>query len=178
MDDQLQDIEQQVGRNYDSPPLHLWSPELSGDIDIRIDADGRWFHEGSPIERAAIVRVFASILRREEDGCYYLVTPGEKWRIQVDLLPLVVTDVDRYTDAEHGDSLRCTLNTGRTQLVNAEFGLFLESRMDNVAALHLPHGLAALFTRSAWYRLVAMAVEKEGVTCIESAGETFPLEAG
>ena len=66
MDDQLQDIEQQVGRNYDTPPLHLWHPELSGDIDIRIDTDGRWFHEGTLIERAAIVRVFASILRRRK----------------------------------------------------------------------------------------------------------------
>jgi uncharacterized protein len=178
MDDQLLDIEQKVGRNYDTPPLHLWNPELSGEIDIRIDSDGNWFHEGSVIERDAIVRLFASILRREEDGCYYLVTPGDKWRIQVDLLPLVVTDIDQYADAEQGSCLRATLNTGRTQMVNSEFGLFLEDRMDHVAALHLPHGLAAIFSRSAWYRLVAMAEEKDGNVCIVSAGETFPLEVG
>ena len=69
-------------RNFDEPPLEQWRPALSGDIDIRIASDGSWYHEGEPIRRESIVRVFASILRREEDGEYYLVTPVEKWRIQ------------------------------------------------------------------------------------------------
>ena len=83
MGTELENIEKQLtgGRNYDAPPLHLWHPELSGDIDIHITSDGSWYHEGAKITREAIVRLFASILRREEDGEYYLVTPGEKWRI-------------------------------------------------------------------------------------------------
>ena len=95
MSNELDSIENQVsgGRNYDAPPLHLWHPDLSGDIDIQITADGSWYHEGEKISRQAIVRLFASILRREDDGEYYLVTPGEKWRITVDVHPLLVTDV-------------------------------------------------------------------------------------
>ena len=72
------------------PPVEQWDPPLSGEIDIRILADGSWLHEGEPIRREALVRLFASILRREDDGAYYLVTPVEKWRITVELHPLVV----------------------------------------------------------------------------------------
>ena len=94
-DNSLEGIEQQLGkrRNFDAPPLHLWQPALSGDIAIRITAEGDWYHEGGKIERDALVRLFASILRREDDGEYYLVTPGEKWRIVVELHPLMVIDI-------------------------------------------------------------------------------------
>ena len=73
----------ETSRNYDSPPLHLWHPPLSGDIPIHINAQGDWYHDGSKIAREALVRLFANILRRERDGEYYLVTPTEKWRIEV-----------------------------------------------------------------------------------------------
>ena len=99
----LEGIEKQVRRrNFDSPPLHLWHPPLSGDIAIRIAADGSWYHEGTLIQRESLVRVFASILRREEDGEYYLVTPGEKWRIEVELHPLIVTDIASAEKEEGG----------------------------------------------------------------------------
>ena len=76
MDEQLEALERKVGkrRDFDSPPLHLWHPPLSGDIPIVISTDGSWFHEGGRIERDSLVRLFASILRREEDGDYYRVT--------------------------------------------------------------------------------------------------------
>ena len=92
----LESLETQVksGRDYDTPPLHLWNPPLSGDISIRINAQGDWYHEGSKIERQSLVNLFASILRREEDGEYYLVTPSEKWRIEVELHPLLIADFD------------------------------------------------------------------------------------
>ncbi|MDH3992645.1 MAG: DUF1285 domain-containing protein, partial [Gammaproteobacteria bacterium] len=95
MEKQLKSLEQNIRgkRNFDKPPLHLWQPPLSGDIDIRIAADGSWYHEGGRVERESLVRLFASILRREDDGEYYLVTPAEKWRIQVELHPLMVTDI-------------------------------------------------------------------------------------
>jgi hypothetical protein len=176
MDDKLQSIEEKVGRNYDSPPLQLWQPELSGDIDIRIDRGGNWFHEGGKIEREAIVRLFASILRREEDGEYYLVTPGEKWRIQVDLLPLIVSDIAVVSSAAEQPRLEATLNTGKHIAIDAEHPLYLEKRMESIAAIHLPHGLSALFSRSAWYRLVEMAENINGTACVVSAGEVFPLE--
>jgi hypothetical protein len=154
----IESLEAQVKarRNYESPPLHLWNPELSGDISIKIDRRGNWFHEGAIIERESLVRLFASILRREEDGEYYLVTPAEKWRIEVELHPLQLTDIDVLR--EGGEQvLQATLNTDKRIEVSEQNPLFLDPLAEGVAVLQLPHGLTALCTRSAWYRLVALA---------------------
>jgi hypothetical protein len=176
MNEKLEDIEKSVGRNFDSPPLHLWHPELSGDIDIRIDREGKWFHEDVKIERDSIVRLFANILRREDDGEYYLVTPGEKWRIKVDLLPLIVTDIAWSSDETPEPVLQATLNTGKCYAINADQPLYLEPAMDYIAAIRLPHGLAALFSRNAWYNLVDMAQSTAGRSTVTSAGQLFQLE--
>ncbi len=162
-------------RDFDNPPLERWHPPLSGDIDIRIAADGNWYHEGRIIARDAIVRLFASILRREEDGEYYLVTPGEKWRIKVDLHPLIVTEINAREDTEL-PLLLARLNTGREVPIDREHPLFLEPAVGNVAAIRLPHGLSALLSRAAWYRLVEGAEEREGRLQVTSAGEWFPLQ--
>lgn len=169
MDNSLDAIEKQLGegRNFDSPPLHLWHPDFSGDIPIVISADGTWFHEGDPILRESLMCLFASILRREEDGEYYLVTPAEKWRVQVELHPLLVTDVSQ----EEG-VLVLTLNTGKQVRVGDEHPLFLEPRVDNVAGVELWHGLTALFSRNAWYRLVELA-DSGGV--LQSGAYRFSL---
>jgi hypothetical protein len=176
MSKELESIQEQVpeGRNYDSPPLHLWHPELSGDIDIKITADGSWFHEGEKISREAIVRLFASILRKEEDGEYYLVTPAEKWRIQVEVHPLVVIDVCWGQGSEEG-ILQATLNTGKVINIDDQHPLFLEAAMENVAAITLPHGLAALFSRNAWYRLVDMAEHRQDRVVVVSGGQSYIL---
>lgn len=172
MADDLTSIERQVtgGRNFETPPLHLWSPSLSGDIPIVIKKDGRWFHDGSLIRRESLVRLFASILRREDDGQYYLVTPAEKWRIEVEAHALLVTDVERV-----GESLIVTLATGRQATVGADHPLILDPACDNVAAVRLWHGLTALFNRNAWYRLVALAGEDLSVT---SGSYRFSLDPG
>ena len=75
------------------PPLHLWQPEHVGVIDIRIDREGIWYHEGTRIERQPLVDLFATILRREKDD-YYLVTPAEKMRIVVEEAPFIAIDLD------------------------------------------------------------------------------------
>jgi hypothetical protein len=124
-----------------------------------------------------LTNFLASNLRREGDGLYYLVTPGEKWRIRVDVQPLVVTDIEWSSVAELPPQLSATLNTGKTVTLDATHPLYLEPKMDNIPAIRLPHGLAALFSRSAWYRLVEMSEQIDGTTCVVSAGEVFPLEA-
>ncbi|PLW82123.1 DUF1285 domain-containing protein [Kineobactrum sediminis] len=177
MTDKLAAIEQQArkGRNFDTPPLHLWHPPLSGDIDIRIAADGTWYHEGRPIVRPALVRLFASLLRREADGDYYLVTPAEKWRIQVELHPLVVTEID--AEEEGGRHLlRARLNTGREVVIDAAHPLFLEPAVGEVAAVRLDHGLTAILSRAAWYRLVDSAEDVDGRAQVRSGDEWFPLQ--
>lgn len=168
MVDNLESITRQVQgrRDFDSPPLHLWNPELSGDIPIRIARDGSWFHDGDPIRRDSLRNLFASILRREDDGEYYLVTPSEKWRIEVDLHPLIVTDAEIA-----GGNLQLTLNTGKVITAGEEYQLFLDPSVDNVAAVTLWHGLTALFSRSAWYRLAAYA-DEDGLV----AGDTFSFQ--
>jgi len=177
LSDPLESLVTQVrkARNFDSPPLERWHPPLSGDIDIRIAADGSWYHEGGVIAREAIVRLFASILRREADGEYYLVTPGEKWRIRVELHPLIVTEINRREDGE-ALTLVARLNTGRDVLIDGEHPLFLEPAVGDVAAIKLPHGLSVLLSRVAWYRLVESAQEREGRLQVTSAGEWFPLQ--
>jgi hypothetical protein len=176
MDRTLDDIEQQVegGRNFDAPPLDKWHPDLSGDIPIVIKSDGTWYHDGGRIEREALVRLFASILRREEDGEYYLVTPVEKWRIQVEAHALLVTDVEAH-DKNGEQLLVARLNTGREIEIGPDNPLFLDPELDGVAALSLPHGLTAVLTRAAWYRLVDMAEEVDGTPLVRSAGQTYKL---
>ena len=71
------------------PPLHLWNPKQVSDIDLEIKADGTWFHEGSPIKRQRLVRLFSRVLKRERDGRYFLVTPVEKCPVRVEQLPFV-----------------------------------------------------------------------------------------
>jgi len=181
MNSELDKIEKQLSteRNYDSPPLHLWHPALSGEIDIRISPNGTWYHEGDEIAREAIVRLYASILRREDDGEYYLVTPAEKWRIRVDLHPLLVTDVgwvdEGGANEGRGRVLRVTINTGKCLDIDEQHPLFLEPAMENIAAVKLPHGLAALFSRNAWYRLVEMAEQHNDQVRVVSDGRSYIL---
>jgi hypothetical protein len=71
------------------PPVESWHPEVEGEIDINIDSQGRWFHEGGHFDRQDLARMFASILRREGDD-YYLVTPAEKLKIRVQDVPFSI----------------------------------------------------------------------------------------
>ena len=171
----LKSLEQQVGkrRDLENPPLHLWHPPLSGDIPILITADGKWFHDGGEIKRHALVRLFASILRREEDGEYYLVTPTEKWRIEVERHALVVTDFELSNAVPA--QLIVTLNTGKRVAVDTEHPLFMDPENKGTAAVSLDHGLSALFSRAAWYRLVDLAEDVDGVPAVSSGGIVYPL---
>ncbi len=166
----------QVGipRDFDAPPLHLWHPPLSGDIAIHIDDQGTWYHEQGKITRDSLVRLFASILRREEDGEYYLVTPSEKWRITVDSHALRIVDVN-VLEVAGANNLEATLNTGRQVLVSARYPLFLDREAGEIAALMLPHGLTALCTRAAWYRLVDLAEQKDGSLVLRSGDFALKL---
>lgn len=183
--DKLEQIGQQVAaesavdKDAGNPPLHLWHPELSGDIDIVIRADGSWYHEGQLIRRQALVNLFASILRREADGEYYLVTPVEKWRLRVEKLPLVIVDFDISDEGGPNQTLHVVTNTGRRYPVGENYPLYLPeaegSADQDIPAVALDHGLAALFNRAAWYRLAEACEEREGVAGIASNGMFFPI---
>src|SRR6188768_1323819 len=93
------------------PPVERWNPTHCGDSRMRIARDGTWYHEGSPIGRPAMVRLFSTILRREPDGGFVLVTPAEKLDIEVEDAPFVA--VELKSEGEGRDrSLAFRLNTG------------------------------------------------------------------
>lgn len=162
------------------PPIELWQPDLSGDIDIRIAADGSWFHEGGEIKRRKLVRLFASILRREDDGEYYLVTPVEKWRIIVDWVPLMIIEATWQPSSEDQSDLLLTTNTGRTVTLNHDTTLemFPNGRGDMVPVVLVRHGLRAALHRNVYYQLASDAVTDNdtGKMGIVSGGHHHPLE--
>jgi hypothetical protein len=158
------------------PGLAQWQPALSGDIDIRIDRDGVWWHEGGRIERDALVQLFASILRREADGHHYLVTPVEKWRIRVDDAALLVVDVDRVE--RNGETvIECRLNTDLRVVLDASHPLVVEQGEDGEPRpyLQLDHGLLARLLRPVYYRLVEWGEADGDDWVITSAGRRFSL---
>lgn len=164
----IQDIEAFIREQKSAPPLHLWNPELSGDMDMRIAANGDWFHEGDRIKRLELVKLFASILRREEDGEYYLLTPVEKWRIQVEDLPLHVIGFE-YEQRR----LALKLNTERWVWVDEEHSLNLQTGdVIEIPQLRLEHGLAARLSRNVFYQLVELGEERGEVLYLPLADST------
>jgi hypothetical protein len=145
------------------PPLHRWHPPLSGDIDITIGRDGRWSHEGTVITRQRLVRLFSSILRREDDGCYYLVTPAEKWRVQVEDAPFHCVLVDNDGQGEE-QVLTFTTNVADKVVLDAEHPLRFEISAETQQPspyLLVRHGLEALLARSVYYHVMELAVAEE-----------------
>lgn len=168
----LDHILQGIAEFGERPPLDEWAPALSGEMDLVIARDGRWVHEGRDIERPELVRLFARILRRESDGQYYLVTPVEKWRIQVEDTAFVVVDAD-YVDP----CWWLTTNVGeRVSLGNAARLTLTTTPMGEwVPEVGLPFGLSARLGRNVFYRLVELAEVKEADLGIHSEGVWQPL---
>ena len=141
------------------PPVENWHPLHCGDSEMRIARDGTWFHQGSPIGRVEMVRLFSTILRREADGGYVLVTPGEKLDIVIDDAPFTAVEVK--TEGTGRDrSLAFRLNTGDLVVAGPEHGLRFEDRKDGPHPyLHVRGGLEALVARPVYYELANMALD-------------------
>lgn len=140
------------------PPLHLWDPALSGEIDIRIARDGAWYHEGVRFERQALVRMFASILKREGDE-FFLLTPVEKWRISVEDAPFLAIACEVIGVGQDQQLLFVT-NVGDRVHCNATYPLRVVT--DPVTGEPSPYllvrqGLEARLSRSVFYQLADLA---------------------
>ena len=162
--------EQAKGRGL--PPVHLWNPAHCGDIDIRIRRDGSWLHEGAPITREALVRLFSTVLRKDPDG-YCLVTPVEKLRIVVEDAPFTAVRVDRA-----GEALRFLTNVGDTVEAGPENPLRVETDPatgEPAPYVHVRRGLEARLTRPVFYELAEMAEAHEGELRVTSNGVWFSL---
>lgn len=172
----LQALEKMLSDQPAQPPIEQWHPEPSGAIDIRIDREGIWHHEGDRIRRQPLVNLFASILRRESDGDYYLVTPVEKWRISVEDAPLIATTVEAAGSGAQ-QQVVLTLNTGAHVPLDAAHPLHIRGESDSPRPyVELERGLEARVGRSAYYQLVDLAETRGRETGIESFGHWFSLD--
>ncbi len=171
----LDAIEQALREQPRKPPIERWHPPLSGDIDIHIDTRGDWYHEGTQIKRQPLINLFATILRREDDGHYYLLTPVEKWRIRVDDTPLLAVDMEVV---ERGDYQKIIfrLNTDELVLLDKTHGLNIaNAETQPHPILQLDHGLSARLTTSVFYRLVDGAQQRGNELGVYSDREWFAL---
>jgi hypothetical protein len=144
------------------PPVNAWNPAHCGDSEMRITRDGTWYHQGSPIGRETMVRLFSTILRREPDGRHVLVTPVEKLDIAVDDAPFVA--VEMKADGEGRESrLAFRLNTGDLVTAGPDHGLRFADGPDGPRPyLHVRGGMEALVARPVYYELAERAIAGDG----------------
>ena len=143
------------------PPVDQWNPAHCGDSQMRIAADGTWYHMGSPIGRPAMVRLFSTVLRREPDGSHVLVTPVEKLAIEVD-----VTAFRAIAMSSEGASERrrvaFELDSGDAVILGADHPLtVVEEASGPSPRIAVRHGLEALIVRPVYYELAAIALAEE-----------------
>lgn len=166
----LEQIAEEVaGRRL--PPLESWNPASKGESRMRIAADGRWFHEGAPITRDAMVRAFSTLLSRDGQGRHWLVTPAERLAIEVEDAAFIATDVVRKAD-----SLAFRLNTDDLLIAGPEHRLRAAGSVDAPAIyLHVRRGCEARLNRSTWQQLAEIAMTQGDASFVESKGTRFPL---
>ena len=162
------------------PPVHLWNPPFCGDLDMRIAADGTWFYLKTPIGRAPLVKLFASVLKREGDK-YFLVTPVEKCGIVVDDAPFLAVEL-RVHKGEDGQVLHFRTNVDDWVACGRDHALRFEPQSDTGGLkpyLHVRRNLWARVTRALFYDLVELGEEHEAeggrMFGIVSAGEFFAM---
>ena len=158
------------------PPVHMWNPPFCGDLDMRIAKDGTWFYLGSPINRFELVKLFSSILKKE-DGKYYLVTPVEKVGITVDDAPFVAVDFD-CDGAGEAQNLTFTTHVGDTAQAGLDHPLriVIDPETNEPSPYILVRAnLEARIDRKSFYRLVDIGIHHKGWFGVWSGGQFFPL---
>ena len=162
------------------PPVHLWNPPFCGDIDMRIAADGTWFYLKTPIGRPALVKLFASVLKREGER-YFLVTPVEKCGITVEDAPFLAVELAVERGA-NGQALHFRTNVDDWVACGGEHALRFEPERATGGLkpyLHVRRGLWAKVTRALFYDLVELGEEREiageRMFGVASEGEFFVM---
>lgn len=159
------------------PPVDRWNPERCGDSRMRIARDGTWYHDGEPIRRPAMVRLFSTVLRREPDGRHVLVTPVEKLDIEVE--GTAFRAVEMQSEGE-GASRRIAfqLDTGDAVMLDAEHPLrIVQCLYGPSPRILVRHGLEAKLTRPIYYEMAEMALaEGNDPAGIWSNGSFFRLD--
>lgn len=157
------------------PPVERWNPAHCGDIGMEILADGTWRHEGTRITREPLVRLFASILRKDEDGATYLVTPVEKIVVRVADAPFTAIRVDRHGEGE-AQTLAFTTNVGDVVTAGADNPIRVAYAKDEPRPYVCVRGrLEARILRAPFYELVEWSDPRDGKLGVWSGGVWFPL---
>ncbi|MEM8749497.1 MAG: DUF1285 domain-containing protein [Pseudomonadota bacterium] len=163
------------------PPVDKWNPDFCGDLDMVIKRDGTWFYMGSPIGRAPLVRLFSTILRKDEDGKTYLVTPVEKVGITVEDAPFVGVEMNAI-DRNGEQVITLRTNVGDVVEISASNPLRFEivGETDQLKPYVLVRGrLEALLARPVMYELIShgedIEVDGEAMFAVRSAGSVFPI---
>jgi hypothetical protein len=158
------------------PPVDRWNPAQCGHSGMRIARDGTWFHDGRPIERPAMVRLFASVLRREPDGSHVLVTPIEKLTIDVEATPFRATQMTTAGEREQR-RIGLTLDSGDALFVGPHHPLIVIGTPDNPSPrVAVRFGLEAELARPVYYELAEIALaEGNDPPGVWSDGIFFPL---
>ena len=159
--------------------LHQPEPQ---EFDIRITADGSWYHEGGIIGRPALVKLFASVLRRESDGSFWLVTPVERGRITVDDAPFIVTAMTVTGQGEH-QTITFTTNVDDQVTLSPSHNLVMRNHAagDDIRPyIMVRDGLEACLSRPVFYELAALAVDgpDDDSLGVWSDGAFFTLVSG
>ena len=154
----LEPLIEHVDPTGEIPPVDRWHPERVGEMDLVIEADGRWIHEGVVMGRPRLVRLLSTVLRRDDDGHVYLVTPAEKKRIRVVDRPFVIVDADRDEQGRWW----LTTNVGDRLSLDAEHRLRVTETPEGEPVPEVPvrFGLAARLGRNVFYRLVEAAEQR------------------
>ena len=162
-------------------PVERWNPPYCGDIGMAIRSDGVWMYQGSPIGRMPLVKLFANVLRRDQDGKHYLVTPVEMVDVAVADAPFLAVEMEAQGD---GTAQVLTFRTNVDDIVVCDAAHGLRFEMEAAGGglkpyLRVRGRLDALMTRALYYDLVELAVEDEatGALAVWSCGSRFPLQA-
>ena len=144
------------------PPVEEWNPDHCGDSEMRIARDGSWFHQGSPIGRETMIRLFSSILRREKDGSHVLVTPVEKLSIEVEDAPFVAVELKSEGEGR-SRVLAFRLNSGDLVTAGPDHPVHIREKADGPHPyVHVRGGMEALVARSVYYEMMNLALDEDG----------------
>ena len=172
----LADLAKLIGERS-TPPVDRWNPDHCGNSDMRIAADGTWFHMGTPITRPAMVRLFSTVLRREPDGSHVLVTPVEKLTIEVEVTAFRAIAMTSEGERDQR-RLAFELDSGDAVILGPGHPLTIANDGHGPSPrIAVRHGLEALIARPLYYELAEIALaEGHDPPGIWSDGAFFALQ--
>ena len=174
----LQGLKEATAKTKGLPPVHLWNPPFCGDLDMRIAADGTWFYMNSPIGRKPLFKLFASVLRHDDDGKFYLVTPVEKCGIRVDDAPFLAIRMNTEGEGK-SQVISFETNVDDEVTVNKDHPLRFETEAGTSGLkpyVLVRARLEALVSRALFYDLVAKGTVEGDWFGVWSSGEFFPMQ--